>query len=412
MTSERGDSPSKQEAQGDIALHVLAGGVSSPDNAYLVRAGAARVLLDAGGAQSSDWVHALEQPPHAVWLSHVHPDHAQGWSELVRTHGLAPTWASPQTRRWLGSAWLRHAPHAARSASATVSALRATDAVEVACAQDAVILSQHPCGHIPGSSALYMDITTAGRFHRLCYLSDFCLHPQHSVAPAALESWSRPDTLVIECALAHVEDATPEAVGQGARALSHCLGLEGPSLWPVSSFGQAQEVIAAALVSGVRPAVWSSIDAMKWSGGVDALVDIQAARAALHAGRMVVLPGAHMRDGVSRVLGLEWAGRASAHLVSVNAHPQGSLAAALWSGRPNPRWGGRCLHVAAQTHRVQLWNHAPLEDIVGAVMTLGPQHVVLVHGQRKGIARARRALRRAGYTGRLSAPKSGAVVRL
>jgi Cft2 family RNA processing exonuclease len=409
------NSSAKGEQAVTIELEVLAGGVSHPDNAYLVRAAGTRVLLDAGAAQSSDWVHAIVEPPHAVWLSHVHADHAQGWSALVRAFGVIPTWTSPQTRHWLGPAWTMHAPHAASSVSDVIEILASTQPLTLPTYNPdgpTIVLSQHPCGHIPGSSALYMDIAMEERFHRLCYLSDFSLHDQLSVPAAQLQSWPTPDTLIIECALAHVPRATRDAVHDASRALASSVAQEGASIWPVSSFGHAQEVMACALTHGVRPAVWSTLDTMGWGDDVDTLNTIEVARAALTSGRMVIVPGAHMSGGVSQVLGLEFMGHPRIRFVSTSAHPQGSLAAALWSGQRAPRWGGRRLEVEAQMVHIDLFNHAPLEDIVSAVLTLEPAHTILVHGQRKGIAATRRALRRAGYSGRISAPKHGGVVPL
>lgn len=398
-----------------IELEVLAGGVSHPDNAYLVRAAGARVLLDAGAAHSSDWVNTMVEPPHAVWLSHVHADHAQGWSALVRAFGVIPTWTSPQTKRWLGPAWTTHAPHAASSVRDMIETLSSTQPLTLPthhADEPTIVLSQHPSGHIPGSSALYMDITIEERFHRLCYLSDFSLHAQLSVPAAQPRDWPTPDTLIIECALAHLPRATRDAVDGASRAMATSVVQEGASLWPVSSFGQAQEVMACALTHGVRPAVWSTLDPMAWADDVDTLANVDAVRAALTSGRMVIVPGAHMLGGVSQVLGLEFMGHSHIRFVSTNAHPQGSLAAALWSGQRAPRWGGRRLEVEAQMVHIDLLNHAPLEDIVSAVLTLAPAHTILVHGQRKGIAETRRALRRAGYSGRISAPKNGSVVPL
>ena len=123
---------------------------------------------------------------------------------------------------------------------------------------------------------------------------------------------------------------------------------------------------------------------------------------ALMAGEVVVVPGTQMtQGGASHQVVLSALGAPEITVVVFNQPQTGSLADALLKRRGESVKVGRQRHVClVDVAHIEIANHAPLDDLVRAVMILNPARVVLVHGTRRGLNALRRQIKQAGFEGR------------
>lgn len=399
--------------------------LSEQANAYLIECGPARLLLDAGTLfdDRDAWWATVE--PDWVWLSHVHHDHAGAWPLLLRHAGRFSTSMSAQSGRWL-----RHvvepmmgeiSPHLWQDMIASWRHEVVYDVVTKHDSNDPSNALQingrhYASGHVHGASALELDMRRGEKFHRVLYLSDFCLHDQPLLDGARPQEWLKPDTLIIEGALAHQPQITREHIADNWSQLKHLLAARsGGVLLTPDAWGMLHSVLGLCEQLEISPMVHDravlALPSITWPVRRG---DTRQCKDALRAGDVVVVPGTQMtHGGASHQVVLSSLGVRDATVVVFNQPQSASLAHALLNRRDeHVMFGQQRLMCQASVVHVQIANHAPLEDLVRAVMILQPARVVLVHGTKRGLNALRRQIKQAGFEGRVMVLKHRHTVKL
>lgn len=415
-----------------IEFRAIRGGAQLGANAYLIEAHGVSVLLDAGARQGRRpvWVDQLDEPA-LCWLSHAHWDHLGALPRLRQRFPTAACLASRTTRRLA-------------EVSLTLSGVEDARAAALASQLQSVPLRQYfslsrfsdkpgaakfrgmlfEAGHMPGAAMLLLEIDRgADRPFRLLYTGDFCLHDQPLTAGAMVPGTGEGfpiDVLVMEGVLATNEtcdaidyDAQVERLEQSVSAR------RGGALVAVASLGEAGEVAAALAGSVARLALHSRLEPALRASGAHlegmAFTDETGCKRTLDAGGVVIAPGDQLHPStpagrlVARVVP-----RADAQIVLLNRTHRGSLAGALRRASAGQRVavGRRQVQLAASVEHFVLPNHAPRWQLTRLATAVDAQRTLLVHGHKSQLYTLRRAIKKAGYAGRIDVPENGAPIPL
>jgi Cft2 family RNA processing exonuclease len=436
----------------EVIFKAACGGAELSANAYILQVGGCRVLLDAGarqpGASSKNadpstitsWVERIERPD-LCWISHVHWDHIGALGALKSRFPRLRCLASSATRR-LGAQVLenpgdRSGGSALASQLQSVASRRYFDMARFCDAGSRLNDNKQapkframsfPAGHIAGAEMLLIEVEDeTPRPFRILYTGDFCGHDQ-ALTPGALFPRTGPDfpidALVMEGVLATNKAYDGVDYAEQMRGLCELVrGAAGrPVLIGAARLGSAAEVVAGLSGDGIAFTVHQALEpivriAFK-AGGRDAelagldFADERRCEHALAAGKTVVAPGEQFqrRSPAGRLLA-GVVGRPEATVVLINrAYPSsvaGKLLAAASDGEKSIRPGRRTVEVRARVARFLLPNHAPRRQLIEAARAVDPARLVLVHGHRSQLFALKRAIEKAGFTGRIDVPRNG-----
>lgn len=437
----------------EIIFYALAGASELGANAYLIRAGGFRLLLDAGAAEprrgaktktkrpEPDWVQTTPQP-HICWISHAHWDHIGALAALKARFPRLSCLSSQPTRALGAHALLARGESAGRSATrgaalaAQLQALKSREYFELAdflsSAERRALLKESgadappglramsfPAGHIPGARMLLVEVARPDKAapFRLLYTGDFCGHDQPLV-DGALFPRTGPDfaidALIMEGVLATQRGADQITyAGELARLVSW-LKARGPhpALVGAARLGSAAQIICALLDAGVDFAAHSALQdisdvSFKAAGrradlAAVEFLDERGLTQALSANRLVIAPGERFERGspASRLLE-KVRGYKNARVAVLNrAYPRSPAGKLLRAAKKKS--------TELQVERFLLPNHAPRGQLIEAVCALNPARLILVHGHKSQLFALKRALQKAGYTGQVDIPQNGA----